>query len=81
MTIAAATPVSPPPPAIPADRASGRKESWIRRLRPSRVVVNVGLGAIALFWLMPSLSMLVISFRPAGLFQISGWWKAFTTPS
>jgi len=45
------------------------------------LVVNIVLGAIALFWLVPSLSMLIISFRPAGLFEISGWWKVFTVPS
>jgi alpha-glucoside transport system permease protein len=25
--------------------------------------------------------MLIISFRPAGLFEVSGWWKVFTAPS
>jgi len=81
VTTAAAAPVASPAPAIPPDPAPPRAKSWVSRFRPSRMVVNIVLGAIALFWLMPSLSMLIISFRPAGLFDISGWWKVFTTPS
>jgi alpha-glucoside transport system permease protein len=81
VTTATATPLASPAPAIPPDPGPQRTRSWISRFRPSRIVVNIVLGAIALFWLMPSLSMLIISFRPAGLFEISGWWKAFTTPS
>jgi alpha-glucoside transport system permease protein len=40
------------------------------------MLVNVVLIVIALFWLVPSFSLLVISFRPAGLFGISGWWTS-----
>jgi len=25
--------------------------------------------------------MMIISFRPAGLFEVSGWWKVFSAPS
>jgi alpha-glucoside transport system permease protein len=46
------------------------------RFRPSRLLLNVVLIVIALFWLVPSFSLLVISFRPAGLFGISGWWTS-----
>ena len=49
--------------------------------RPSRVAINIALGAVALFWLVPTISMMIISFRSAGLFEVSGWWKVFTTPS
>lgn len=51
------------------------------RFRPSRLVLNVVLVIIALFWLVPSISLLVISFRPEGLFGVSGWWTALTAPS
>ncbi|MGA8016758.1 MAG: carbohydrate ABC transporter permease [Candidatus Dormiibacterota bacterium] len=51
------------------------------RFRPSRLVLNVVLIIIALFWLVPSISLLVISFRPEGLFGVSGWWTALTAPS
>jgi len=53
----------------------------LRRLKPSRLVINIVLGMIALFWLVPSVSMLIISFRPAGLFEVSGWWQVFIAPS
>jgi alpha-glucoside transport system permease protein len=76
---ATALPTTPP---VVEDAPSPRQaRPFLRRFRPSRLVVNIVLGAIALFWLVPSLSMLIISFRPAGLFGISGWWKVFTTPS
>ncbi|MGO8723340.1 MAG: carbohydrate ABC transporter permease [Acidimicrobiales bacterium] len=77
---ATALPATTPP--VVADAPSPRKaRPFFKRFRPSRLVVNVVLGGIALFWLVPSLSMLIISFRPAGLFEISGWWKVFTVPS
>ena len=34
-------------------------------------------SSIAALWLLPSFSMLVISFRQAGLFEQSGWWNVF----
>jgi alpha-glucoside transport system permease protein len=51
------------------------------RLKPSRLVVNVVLIAIALFWLVPTLSLLVFSLRPEDLFTQSGWWRVFAAPS
>jgi len=35
------------------------------------------MALIAALWLLPSFSMLVISFRQAGLFEQSGWWNVF----
>ncbi|NNN01132.1 MAG: carbohydrate ABC transporter permease [Acidimicrobiaceae bacterium] len=52
-----------------------------KRLLPSRVVLNVVLGIVAIFWLVPTISLLVISLRPEALFGQSGWWKVFTAPS
>jgi len=34
------------------------------RLRPSRLVLNVILAAIAIFWLVPSIGLAIISLRP-----------------
>jgi alpha-glucoside transport system permease protein len=51
------------------------------RFRPSRLVLNIVLIIIALFWLVPSISLLVISFRPESLFGVSGWWTALTAPA
>ena len=52
-----------------------------KRLHLSKAVVNVILALVAIFWLVPTISLLVISLRPESLFGVSGWWKVFTTPS
>jgi ABC-type glycerol-3-phosphate transport system permease component len=52
-----------------------------RRFRPSRLVVNVVLAAIAIFWLVPSVGILIISLRPNSTFEQSGWWTVFTAPA
>ena len=52
-----------------------------KRLRLSKAVVNVILALVAIFWLVPTISLLVISLRPEALFGVSGWWKVFTAPS
>jgi alpha-glucoside transport system permease protein len=52
-----------------------------RPRRGSRLALNIVLGGIALFWLLPTISLTIISLRPESLFGISGWWKAFTAPS
>jgi alpha-glucoside transport system permease protein len=44
-------------------------------------VLNVVLVLVAIFWLVPTISLTVISFRPEGLFGISGWWTVLTAPS
>lgn len=64
------------PPARPA-----RPRRSFRNIRPSKLVVNVVLIVMALFWLMPTVSLAIFSFRPEGLFTISGWWKVFGSPS
>jgi len=51
--------------------------SLLHRLNPGRNVLNVVMLVIAIFWLLPSFSMLIISFRQAGLFEQSGWWNVF----
>ena len=52
-----------------------------KRLHLSKAVVNVILALVAIFWLVPTISLLVISLRPESLFGVSGWWKVFTDPS
>jgi alpha-glucoside transport system permease protein len=69
------------PPATTSAATKSRSWSVLRRFKPSRVVINIVLGAVALFWLVPSFSMLIISFRDSSLFEVSGWWKVFTDPA
>lgn len=51
------------------------------RVRPSRIVINVVLAAIAIFWLVPAVGILIISLRPESAFEQSGWWTVFTAPA
>jgi alpha-glucoside transport system permease protein len=69
-TIAVATPVP----------ASSRRR-FSARLRRGRPVVNIILALIAIFWLVPSIGLLVISLRPESAFTQSGWWTVLTAPS
>ncbi len=78
MTIA---PVTADTPATAAAPSVSRLGAVGRRIRPSRLVLNIVLAAIALLWLVPTISLLIISFRPEALFDTNGWWKVFTAPS
>jgi ABC-type glycerol-3-phosphate transport system permease component len=60
--------------------AARTKQSRLR-VRPSRIVLNVGLALIALFWLVPSIGIAIISLRPNSAFEQSGWWTVFTAPA
>ena len=51
----------------------------MRALR--RLPLNLALGAVGLFWLVPTVGLLVTALRPRALFATSGWWQALTTPS
>ena len=64
---------------LPGTSPVTRMERFTRFL--SRGIVQFILIAIALFWLMPTLGLLITSLRPAELFANSGWWEAITTPS
>lgn len=45
-----------------------------------RSSVNVVLVVIGVLWLVPSLGLLVTSFRPAQDYFVSGWWNALIHP-
>jgi alpha-glucoside transport system permease protein len=42
--------------------------------------VHVAIVIIALIWMVPTVALLVSSFRPAHLVATTGWWTAFQTP-
>jgi len=58
------------------------KRSLASRLasRASGGVLQVFLILVALFWLVPTLGLLVSSFRDPTDIAASGWWKVFTAP-
>jgi alpha-glucoside transport system permease protein len=67
--------------AVAASPAAGRLRRIALRLRPSRLVANATLAVVSVFWLLPTVSLAIISLRSENLFQQSGWWRVFTVPS
>ena len=57
-----------------------RRRGLARRLG-TRGPANIVLGLIAIVWLVPTISLLVISLRPEADFGVSGWWKALLHPA
>ena len=51
-----------------ASEKERRVVALAKRLRLSKAVVNVILALVAVFWLVPTISLLVISLRPESLF-------------
>lgn len=47
----------------------------------SKGVVNVVLGVIAIFWLVPTVGLFIASFRDSTDNSASGWWTVFTAPA
>ncbi|WP_449283590.1 carbohydrate ABC transporter permease [Leucobacter sp.] len=64
----------------PAQRRKPRIAQRIGRFATSGIV-NVILLIIAVFWLVPTVGLLLISFRSAGDNAASGWWTVFTKPA
>jgi len=58
-----------------------KRRHLLRRILPARGPSNIVLGIIAVVWLVPTVSLLVISLRPEADFGVSGWWKALLAPS
>lgn len=44
-------------------------------------IVNVVLAIVAIFWLVPTVGLLLTSLRSAGDNAASGWWNVFTKPT
>jgi alpha-glucoside transport system permease protein len=40
--------------------------------------IHIALGVIALIWLVPTIGLLITSFRPRSEIQSTGWWTVFT---
>ncbi|MGK5628943.1 carbohydrate ABC transporter permease [Streptomyces sp. URMC 123] len=74
-----ATPVSPPTPTA----APRPRPSFAARVaaRAGGGAVRVLLVLVALFWLMPTLGLLLSSLREPTDIATSGWWRVFTAPA
>lgn len=52
-----------------------------RRGRASRIVLHLTIVGLVVLWLIPTLGLLINSFRPADLMTKSGWWTAILAPT
>ena len=43
----------------------------------NHAVIHIVLGLIGLIWLVPTIGLLVTSFRPRSDIQATGWWDIF----
>lgn len=54
---------------------AGQRRRWY-----TRAPVHIVLIVLALLWVLPSVALLVSSFRPASETGTSGWWTSLTLP-
>ncbi len=45
-----------------------------------RTPVHVALGIIGFVWLVPTIGLLITSFRPSADMRATGWWEVFVAP-
>ncbi|HEY8489490.1 MAG TPA: carbohydrate ABC transporter permease [Dehalococcoidia bacterium] len=65
---------------IPA--ASGAKTAWWKQVLPPprRLPLHAAVIALAVLWSVPTIALLVSSFREPAAISVSGWWNALTNP-
>lgn len=70
------------PPTAPPVRSAAGKLRWSQRIsaRVSSAGLNVAVVALTLAWIVPTLALLINSFRQGGAFNTSGWWTALAPP-
>lgn len=84
MTTTTERTITSPPEATTGGAGEGaptRAGGLLQRMRPTRMALTIVMAVIAVLWLLPSFSMLIISFRQAGLYGVSGWWQVFASPA
>jgi alpha-glucoside transport system permease protein len=72
---------SAPPTAAP-HTTTRRPTRWSKRISAnvSSAGLNVAVVALTLAWIVPTLGLLINSFRAGGAFNTSGWWTALAPP-
>src|SRR5438874_10733905 len=70
------------PPATPPARSKAARTRWSQRLSANvgTAGLNVAVLALTLAWIVPTLGLLINSFRPGGAFNTSGWWTPLAPP-
>lgn len=70
--------MSDAPAAIPIQATATRQATGRRRPRWGRLALHAILVILMIVWLLPTLGMLVNSFRPAADVSRTGWWTALS---
>ena len=78
MSVTVTTPVPTPTTSAPARRPKLRTQRLSARV--SSAGLNVAVVALTLAWIVPTLGLLINSFRAGGAFNTSGWWTALAPP-
>ena len=78
MSVTVTTPVPTPTTSAPARRPKLRTQRLSARV--SSAGLNVAVLALTLAWIVPTLGLLINSFRQGGAFNTSGWWTALAPP-
>jgi alpha-glucoside transport system permease protein len=70
------------PPTAPPVRSAPARLRWSERISAgvSSAGLNVAVVALTLAWIVPTLGLLINSFRQGGAFNTSGWWTALAPP-
>ncbi|MGZ5294764.1 MAG: carbohydrate ABC transporter permease [Actinomycetota bacterium] len=68
--------VSAPAPDVPAPRPRGTEED----VRSGGWLVRIVVIAIVILWLIPTVGVLITSFRPENAVTTTGWWTVFAHP-
>ena len=64
---------------VPSSEPGTRSSRIVRFI--TKTPVHIFLILVALFWLTPTVGLLVTSFRPAQEITTSGWWSVVTEPA
>ena len=46
----------------------------------SKVIINLLILFVMFIWILPTIGLLITSFRPASAVSSSGWWTVFNSP-
>lgn len=65
---------------LETSRPAGQSTSYRLAQALRRGPLHLTIIVLSMIWLLPSVGLLVSSFRPAHLVATTGWWTAFTLP-
>jgi alpha-glucoside transport system permease protein len=73
--------VTPTPVAVPAKASRVRRSGGGEQAGSANWLVKAVIALICLFWVVPTVGVIITSFRSSDDSLNSGWWTVFTHPS